>query len=74
MAVQAPEARYHGQQHSNCLALFSTHLALLSIMTLGRTGGGGTGSTLMMNQSGREYCTLKPSALQSSSLMPFRIL
>jgi hypothetical protein len=26
--------------------------ALLSIITLGRTGGGGTGSTLIRNQSG----------------------
>jgi hypothetical protein len=52
----------------------SPHRALLSIMTLGRTGGGGTGSTLMRNQSGLLKAGLKPSALQSSSLMPARIL
>lgn len=44
-------------------------LALLSIITLGRTGGGGTGSMLMRNQSGLVNCVLKPRALQSSSLM-----
>lgn len=48
--------------------------ALLSIMTLGRTGGGGTGSTDTSSQSGRVKRVSKPSALQSSSLICDRIL
>jgi hypothetical protein len=45
--------------------------ALLDIMTEGLTGGGGTGSTLSTNQSGRAYLGLNPSSWQSSSLMRF---
>jgi hypothetical protein len=52
----------------------ATHRALLSIMTLGRTGGGGTGSTDTSIQSGRVKRVSKPSALQSSSLICDRIL
>lgn len=51
----------------------ATHLALLSIITAGRTGGGGTGSTVRIIQSGLTYLVLKPMARQSSSLMRFRI-
>lgn len=41
--------------------------------TLGRTGGGGTGSTVSTIQSGRAFLGSKPSARHSSSLMRFRI-
>ena len=41
--------------------------------TLGRTGGGGTGSTVSSIQSGRAHLGSKPSARHSSSLMRFRI-
>ena len=41
--------------------------------TLGRTGGGGTGSTVRIIQSGRAQAGSKPSARHSSSLMRFRI-
>lgn len=50
-----------------------SHLLLLSIMTLGRTGGGGTGRFWMIIQSGRVYTQSKPSALASSVGMRFRI-
>ena len=49
------------------------YLAAESIITLGLTGGGGTGSTVRIIQSGLEYLTLKPSASQSSSDMRRRI-
>jgi hypothetical protein len=45
----------------------------LSIMTEGRTGGGGTGSTDTSIQSGRVCTPSKPSTLQSSSEMRRRI-
>lgn len=49
------------------------HLELESICTEGRTGGGGTGSTVSTMKSGREKRGSKPSARQSSSLMRRRI-
>ena len=49
------------------------HLEALSIITLGLTGGGGTGSTDMIIQSGRAYTGLNPMTLQSSSLTFFKI-
>ena len=52
----------------------SSDLALASIATLGRTGGGGTGNTVRIIHSGRENAGLNPSATQSSSLIPLRIL
>ena len=51
----------------------SSQRALESIITDGRTGGGGTGSTLTSIQSGRTNATSNPSARQSSSLMRRRI-
>lgn len=49
------------------------HLEALSIITLGLTGGGGTGSTDKIIQSGRAYTGLNPITLQSSSLTFFKI-
>jgi hypothetical protein len=49
------------------------HLAEAPIMTAGLTGGGGTGSTVMSIQSGRTKLVLNPMALQSSSLIRFKI-
>mmetsp|Transcript_14393 Transcript_14393/g.39003 ORF Transcript_14393/g.39003 Transcript_14393/m.39003 type:complete len:214 (-) Transcript_14393:694-1335(-) len=51
----------------------SSHLAELSIITDGRTGGGGTGSAVMIIQSGRTHLVLNPSVWQSSSEMRRRI-
>ena len=50
-----------------------THLAELSIMTEGRTGGGGTGTFCRIIQSGRTTLVRKPMASQSSSEIRFRI-
>mmetsp|Transcript_78392 Transcript_78392/g.189229 ORF Transcript_78392/g.189229 Transcript_78392/m.189229 type:complete len:227 (+) Transcript_78392:3013-3693(+) len=44
-----------------------------SIRIDGRTWGGGTGSTVRIIQSGRAYCGLNPSFVQSSSLMALTI-
>ena len=41
--------------------------------TDGRTGGGGTGITCKMNQSGRACSGFKPKIRQSSSEIPFKI-
>ena len=71
---------FHDSRHGRCLNLTKAgcqvqpcYLFVPSIVTEGRTGGGGTGSTVRIIQSGRAYLTLKPNASQSSSLMRFSI-
>mmetsp|Transcript_6579 Transcript_6579/g.18951 ORF Transcript_6579/g.18951 Transcript_6579/m.18951 type:complete len:202 (-) Transcript_6579:536-1141(-) len=51
----------------------SSDLLVPSIMTEGRTAGGGTGKAVSTIQAGRDHFGSNPSALQSSSLMAFRM-
>mmetsp|Transcript_45128 Transcript_45128/g.134766 ORF Transcript_45128/g.134766 Transcript_45128/m.134766 type:complete len:314 (+) Transcript_45128:3340-4281(+) len=51
----------------------SSHRALESIITAGRTGGGGTGSTVRIIHEGRVNSVLKPSTRASSSEMRRRM-
>ena len=46
-----------------------TDRALASMSTLGRTGGGGTGSTVSTIQSGRAYFTLNPAPSRTPILV-----
>ena len=48
--------------------------AELSIITEGRTGGGGIGSACRIIQSGRANFGLRPNKVQSSSLILLRML